>query len=65
MFVLANGKWHRLDLSEGETQQLRYANNWEDVKGLDYLTFTQWTTDGIDALSRESFRNRPDVANCR
>jgi hypothetical protein len=37
VFVLANGKWHRRDLPEGEKQQLRDANNEEDSKSLDYL----------------------------
>jgi hypothetical protein len=37
VFVLANGKWHRRDLPEGEKQQLRDANNEDDSKSLDYL----------------------------
>jgi hypothetical protein len=47
VFVLANGKWHRLDLPEGDMQKLREANNEEGGKSLDYLTFTRWTTDGF------------------
>jgi len=34
VFVLADGTSHRLDLSEGDTQKLRDANNEEGSKSL-------------------------------
>lgn len=47
VFVLANGKWHRLELPETDMQKVRDANNEQGGKSLDYLTFTQWTSSGI------------------
>lgn len=47
VFLLAGGKWRRLELPEPDMQRTRDANNEEGGKSLDYLTFKQWTTNGI------------------
>jgi uncharacterized protein (DUF1684 family) len=47
VFLLAGGKWRRLELPEPDMQKTRDANNEEGGKSLDYLTFKQWTTNGI------------------
>lgn len=47
VFVLANGKWHRLELPEADMQKVRDANNEQGGKSLDYLTFKQWTPSEI------------------
>ena len=47
VFLLADGKWRRLELPEPDMQKTRDANNEEGGKSLDYLTFKQWTTNGI------------------
>jgi hypothetical protein len=47
VFVFVNSKWHRLELPEAAMQRVRDANNEEGGKSLDYLTFTQWTNNGI------------------
>jgi hypothetical protein len=47
VFLLADGKWRRLVLPEPDMQKMRDANNEEGGKSLDYLTFKQWTTNGI------------------
>ena len=46
VFLLAEGKWRRLELPEADMQKVRDANN-EGGKSLDYLTFKQWTNSGI------------------
>ena len=45
VFLLADGKWRLLELPE--MQKVRAANNEEGGKSLDYLTFKQWTSNGI------------------
>jgi hypothetical protein len=47
VFLLAGGKWRHLELPEPDMQKMRDANNEEGGKSLDYLTFKQWTTNGI------------------
>jgi len=47
VFLLADGKWRRLELPKPDMQKTRDANNEEGGKSLDYLTFKQWTTNGI------------------
>jgi hypothetical protein len=47
VFLLADGKWRRLELPEPDMQKMRDANNEEGGKSLDYLTFKQWTNSGI------------------
>ena len=47
VFLLAGGNWRRLELPEPDMQKTRDANNEEGGKSLDYLTFKQWTTNGI------------------
>lgn len=47
VFVMTNGKWHRVELPDADMQKVRDANNEQGGKSLDYLTFTQWTTNGI------------------
>jgi hypothetical protein len=47
VFLLADGKWRRLELPEPDMQKMQGANNEEGGKSLDYLTFKQWTTNGI------------------
>ena len=47
VFLLADGKWRRLELPEPDMRKMRDANNEEGGKSLDYLTFKQWTTNGI------------------
>jgi hypothetical protein len=47
VFLLADGKWRRLESPEPDMQKMRDANNEEGGKSLDYLTFKQWTNGGI------------------
>jgi hypothetical protein len=60
VFLLADGKWRRLELSESDMQKMRDANNEEGGKSLDYLTFKQWTNSGI-RMHYQGNRSETDV----
>src|SRR6266576_4705495 len=60
VFLLADGKWRRLELPESDMQKMRDANNEEGGKSLDYLTFKQWTNSGI-RMHYQGNRSETDV----